>query len=74
MPITATREEYVKQIKEKYEKILLTREGVRSVSVGETERGLGIVVGVESKQAIVPIELEGVPVKCEIVGTIKAQS
>jgi len=70
--------ESIQQVKTKHETRLMTTPGVVSVGIGQGQNGRSvIVIGVESQDKLdkitLPEELDGYPVKVQIIGTIRAQ-
>ena len=68
----------IKDVKTKYETQLLQMPGVVSVGIGRDEIGQpAIVVGLDgpnpATEARLPAQLEGYPVRVQMVGKIKAQ-
>jgi hypothetical protein len=73
-----TVEKSVKVIKAQHESRLMEMPGVVSVGVGQDEEGNQvIVIGIESEahldELTLPEELEGFPVKYQVIGTIRAK-
>ncbi len=67
----------IHDVKKKNEKRLLAMKGVVSVGIGQDKEGKPlIVVGLDSPQAQtvvkLPKELEGFPVRVEVIGPVKA--
>lgn len=66
----------VKRIKKRYEKAWLQNEGIIAVGIGKVDNAIGIVISVESKSFAddnsIPADIEGVPVKIQEIGTIRA--
>ncbi len=70
--------ESIQQVKTKHESRLMSTPGIVSVGIGQGHNGQSvIVIGVESRDKLdkltLPEELEGYPVKVQIIGTIRAQ-
>ncbi|KPK72305.1 MAG: hypothetical protein AMJ84_04480 [Acidithiobacillales bacterium SM23_46] len=68
----------IEQVKATHQERLLALPGVVSVGIGRDARGQSvIVVGLDEPrpqtQAAIPRELDGYPVRVEIVGTIRAR-
>jgi hypothetical protein len=68
----------VREVKEKYEALLLKIKGVVSVGIGLTKENTpGIIVGLkrENKRSVrkIPSVLEGYNVEIQLIGSIKAQ-
>lgn len=70
--------ESIKNVKTKHELRLMSTPGVVSVGIGQDNKGQSaIIIGVENQDKLdkmtLPEELDGYPVKVQIVGTIRAQ-
>jgi len=70
--------ESISTVKTKHEFELLAKPGVVSVGIGHDNNGQAvIVIGVESQDNVdklaLPNELDGYPVKVQIIGTFRAQ-
>lgn len=70
--------ESIKNVKTKHESRLMSTPGVVSVGIGQDSKGQSaIIIGVESQDKLnkitLPEELDGYPVKVQIMGTIRAQ-
>ena len=70
--------ESIQQVKTKYESRLMSTQGVVSMGISQDHNGQSvIVIGVESQDKLdkltLPEELDGYPVKVQIMGTIRAQ-
>ena len=68
----------IHEVKAKYEAELLARPGVASVGVGQDAHGNPIIIiGLDRPRAealdALPKELDGYPVRPEVIGPIKAQ-
>jgi len=67
----------INTIKTKHESRLLSTPGVVSVGIGQDKGQSTIIIGVESQDTLdkmkLPEELNGYPVKVQIVGTLRAQ-
>lgn len=68
----------VQAIKEKHQASLLAMPGVLSVGIGQDEAGSKvIIVGINNNDrsilAAIPSQLEQVPVKIQLIGTVQAQ-
>lgn len=73
-----TMPESIKDVKTKHEARLMSNPGVVSVGLGLNNKGEPvIIVGIESRdnlnKIMLPEELDGYPVKVQIIGTIRAQ-
>jgi hypothetical protein len=70
--------ESIKNVKTKHESRLMSTPGVVSVGIGQDSRGQSaIIIGVENQDKLntitLPEELDGYPVKVQVIGTIRAQ-
>jgi hypothetical protein len=70
--------ESIKNVKTKHEHRLMSTPGVVSVGIGlDNKEQPAIIIGVESQDKLnkitLPEELDGYPVKVQIIGTIRAQ-
>jgi len=74
----STMQPTIEQVKTAHQERLLALPGVVSVGIGRDAQGQSvIVVGLDQPrpqtQAAIPQELEGYPVRVDIVGTIRAR-
>jgi len=70
--------ESINTIRSKHEASLMAKPGVVSVGIGHDNNGQAvIVIGVESQDKLdklaLPDELDGYPVKVQVMGTFRAQ-
>lgn len=70
--------ESINTIRTKHEASLMAKPGVVSVGIGHDNNGQAvIVIGVESQDKVdnlaLPDELDGYPVKVQVMGTFRAQ-
>lgn len=70
--------ESIQNIRAKHENRLLDIPGVVSLGIGQDAKGQSaIIIGVESQEQLermsLPTELDGYPVKVQIMGTIRTQ-
>lgn len=70
--------ESIQNVRTKHENRIMATPGVVSIGIGQDSKGQSaIVIGVESQEQLdkmsLPAELDGYPVKVEIMGTIRAQ-
>jgi hypothetical protein len=65
------------EVKKKFERAWLGMKGVSAVGLGLVNNTLGIIISVDSSEstirAKIPAEIEGVPIKVESIGTLRAQ-
>ena len=68
--------EKAREIKNKYEKNWLGRKGVLAIGIGLIDNNIGIIITVDQninpENVQIPSDVEGVPVKIQSSGTIKA--
>ena len=66
----------VKKIKKRYEKEWLRKKGILAVGIGKVDKGIGIVISVDSKsfteKTSIPGDIEGVPVKIQDTGVLRS--
>lgn len=64
-------------VKQRYEREWLTIPGVNAVGVGLVDNVVGIIISVGKKsdrvRQQIPAEVEGIPVKIQLTGTLRAQ-
>lgn len=70
--------ESIQNVKNKHESQIMANPGVVSVGIGQDNKGQSaIIIGVESQDQLntlnLPDELDGYPVKVQIIGSIRAQ-
>jgi hypothetical protein len=83
LPVLAMSEEIemplpIKEVKARHAARLIILPGVVSIGIGRDEKGQpAIIVGLERSipetEAQLPVQLEGYPVKVQILGRMKAQ-
>lgn len=74
----STMSSSIQDVKAKHESQLMAKPGVVSVGIGKGDGGQPVVIiGVENEAALtaseLPKELDGYPVKTQVIGTIRAQ-
>ncbi len=74
--VKAVREEKARRVLARHRRRLMALPDVVSVGLGEAEEGAVIVVGLRRPDAAagIPAQVEGVPVRTRVVGTLRAQS